>query len=275
MEQTGGILAVSHASTNSIVLFNKLTGTSLGTLTDATHLTNPGSLAFAPVVGGKQDLWVVSGASVLHYINTGTDAAPTYTYNSSIGGFSAALAVAINPVNTTTGEIVVADGGVDQQIKAFNFTGGSLWTYGQAGGYYNYSGSVPSPSVTNSKLYLDSTLGFGGNITNHYTNMTYLAFQPDGNSLWVGDDGDSRSLHQTDSGTSATYSDQISYLGSFYNTAVDPVANSDGTLRVFADFLEYKFNPNVAAAIQEIPTPAVAMAVGRWWIIGTLVCGRT
>jgi len=54
VEKTGGILAVSNGSNNSIALFNKVSGASLGTLTDATHLTNPGGLAFAPVVNSKQ-----------------------------------------------------------------------------------------------------------------------------------------------------------------------------------------------------------------------------
>ena len=121
-----------------------------------------------------------------------------------------ALALAINPANTTTGEVAVAD--VEEpasRSRGYNYTGGSLWTYGQAGGYeYNSSGGVaPSPNVSNNKLYLDTSAGFGGTIiTTGYTDYTFLAFQPDGNSLWVGDGGNSRSLHLTDTGTSVNYS---------------------------------------------------------------------
>jgi len=244
VENSGGILAVSHGSNNSIALFNKTTGASLGTLTDATHLTNPGALAFAPMAAAAttQDLWIISGTSLLHYVNSGTDAAPNYTYSGSITGFAKPLQVAINPVNNTTGEVVVADGGTSQQIKAFNYSGASLWTYGQLGGYL--PGGVPSPAVANNKFYLDNTAGNGG-FFDKYTNLTFLAFQPDGNSLWVGDGGDGRNLHLTDTGTSVAYSDQIAFLPGVYVTVADPVANGDGTMRIFADYLEFKFNPNV------------------------------
>jgi hypothetical protein len=263
VEQTGDILAVSHGSNNSVALYNKVTGASLGMLTDGSRLSNPGGVAFAPLASGAaaQDLWVTSGTSVLHYVNIGTDAAPNYQYSSAITGLAAPRALAINPVNNTTGEVVVADGGSSQQVKAFNYAGGSLWTYGQLGGYDPSTG--PSPAVADNKLYLDNTAGSGGTLS-LYADFTFLAFQPNGTSLWVGDDGDSRSLQLTDTGTSATYSGQISYIESFYATAVDPVVNSNGTLRVFADSLEYQFNPNVALQAGD---PNASGGDGSWTLV--------
>jgi len=199
---------------------------------------------------------------VLQYVNNGTDASPNYGYNTSISSFSNPRAIAINPVNTNPGEVVVAEGGSSQQVKAFNFAGDSLWTYGQAGGYYNSSGHVGSPAVTNDKLFLDTTNGSGGSL---YANLTFLAFQPDGNSFWVGDAGNHRYLHLNDTGISTpTYNNQFSYLQSFYHTDVDPVANADGTLRVFADGWEYKFNPSVALQPGD---PNASGGDGSWTLV--------
>jgi hypothetical protein len=159
VEQGGDILAISQGSNNRIALLNKTTGASLGTLADSTHLTDPGRIVFAPAASGKStyDLWILSGTKLVHYVNSGTDAAPNYTYSGSISGFALPLDVAINPSNNTTGEIVVADGGTSQQLKAYNFAGTSLWTYGQAGGYD--PGGVGSPAVATNKLYLDPNSG--------------------------------------------------------------------------------------------------------------------
>ncbi len=260
VEQGGSILAISQGSSNSVSLFNKTTGASLGTLKDAAHLASPGRIAFAPAASGKKtsDLWIISGASVLRYVNTGTDAAPNYIYGGHIGGFALPLDVAINPTNNTSGEIVVADGGASQQIKAYTFAGASRWTYGQAGGYD--PGGVGSPAVTNNKLYLDPNSGgyaWGGSggqsraggISGVYpdpqTGYTFLAFQPDGRSLWVADRANARFLQLKDAGKSVAYNAQISYLPDFYSVAADPVASANGTLRVFADWLEYDYNPNL------------------------------
>jgi len=212
VQGTGSFLAVAHDGLNVVNLFNKTTGAAAGTIS----ITAPGRVGFAP----NGDLWVTAGTSVERFAaaTLGTTNTPATT----ISGFSSALAVTVDPNNNNN--VLVADGGTSQQIKAYNSTGGSLWTYGTAGGYST------SPAVSNSKFWFANYITTVKSATP--TPQTFLAFQTDG-SFWVGDGGNARALHFD---ANRNYIGQISYIPALYSVEVDP----NNASNVFANWLQYK-----------------------------------
>lgn len=134
--------------------------------------------------------------------------------NVVLSGLAEPQALAVSPNGKT---LLVADGGDNQQLKAFEINSGTpLWTYGAAGGY------ATDPNVRNDKFYFNEAKGPG----------TFIAFQPDG-SFWVEDAGNSRAQHFT---ADRKFIDRIMYLQTSYSSFVD--ANDPS--RVFSDYLEFK-----------------------------------
>ncbi len=64
VQTTGNVLAISHGTLNQINCIDKRTGVTM----PAMSVANPGRIAFAP----NGDLWVITGTSVVRYINVGT-----------------------------------------------------------------------------------------------------------------------------------------------------------------------------------------------------------
>jgi hypothetical protein len=212
VQQSGNLLAVSHQGQNQVRLFNKTTGLAVSTLS----VTSPGQVAFAP----SGDLWVLSGTTVVRYTNLSS----TPTVATTISGFSAPLAVAVNPSNSDI--VLVADGGASQQVKCYNASGMSQWTLGQSGGYAN------GVNVTTGKfLFLCYDNNYAPNIGNGVP-LTYLAFQGDG-SFWVGDPGNCRMLHFS---SGRSYQGQVAYLPDRQNMTADP----NNPARVFSGYLEFQ-----------------------------------
>jgi hypothetical protein len=168
---------------------------------------NPGRMNFSP----DNSLWVVSGASVICYTNVGVTPAVALT----ISNLREPLDVAVNPTNPN--QIIIADGGSSQQVKAFDLTGASLWTYGQAGGY-----QTNGPAVTPDKFWF-SCEGI---------DQTFVCFAGDG-SFWVGDQENHRIVHIS---ASRNYIEQIMYQPFSYCASMD----QNNPSRVFNQFLEFQ-----------------------------------
>lgn len=203
VQQNGNLLAASVGPDNTVYLLDKVAGTVVSKIS----VNNPQRLNFAP----DGSLWVVSGNSVVHFVNVNSSASVAAT----IPNFKEPLDVAICPTNANL--VLVADGGSSQQIKAYNSAGTSLWTYGLAGGYQTNGVAVS----TNKFWFYDGE-----------NDETFLCFAPDG-SFWVGDGGNYRSLHFS---ATCNYIEQIMYQPHAYVACVD----QNNISRVFDQFLEFK-----------------------------------
>ena len=245
VQANGNILAVSHGTVPSwvggnshsqdvIKLFNKTSGALVGTI----NISNPQRLAFAP----DGDLWAISGSSVLLITSVGS----ANTITSQLPSLSAPLAIAVDP---STDDVLVADGGQAQQVKRYSAAGELLSTYGEAGGYTDCN-----PTVTKTRLFLDSTAGpgyAGGSAT------AFLAALPDG-SFWVGDPGNARVLHISANGQ---YIEQIAFLRALYHIAVD----HGNPTRVFADDLEFSID-HTQPLVAGDPDPVLG-GDGSWSLV--------
>ena len=202
VQQNGNLLAASLVSNNMVYLMDKRAGSAI------THFSvpSPGRLSFSP----DGSLWVISSNNVNCYTNVGTNPALVLT----IPNFSEPLDVAVNPSNPNL--ILVADGGVSQQVKAFDSTGASNWTYGLPGGY-QCNGVAVAPN----KFWF----------TDGENDETFLCFAPD-SSFWVGDGGNHRSMHFSND---CSYIEQIMYQPHSYVASVD----QNNPSRVFNQFLEF------------------------------------
>ncbi|MGO8697224.1 MAG: fibronectin type III domain-containing protein [Limisphaerales bacterium] len=202
VQPNGNLLAASVAPDNQVYLMDKTSG---ATITNF-YVDDPGRLNFSP----DGSLWVISSNSVICYTNVNSNAIALLT----LSNFSEPLAVAVNPADPSL--VLVADGGTNQQIMAFDNTGRPLWTYGQAGGYQANGSAV----ATNKFWFTDGE-----------NDETFLTFAPDG-SFWVGDGGNNRSLHFS---SARNYIEQIMYEPHSYITSVD----RNNPSRVSNQFLEF------------------------------------
>ncbi len=203
VQSTGTLLAVSVASENKVYLLDKRVGNVVRTFT----VTAPRGLAMDP----NGDLWVLTGTSAVRYTNLGT----TPSVATTIVGFSNPLAVAVHPSNANI--VMVADGGSNQKVFAYNSTGGALWNLGQTGGY-----QANGPAVQSDKFWFH---------TRNIGDATYLAIQPDG-AFWVGDPGNYRAVKFN---ASRVFQDQIMFPEHSYVSTVD----SGNNTRVFGEFQEF------------------------------------
>lgn len=214
VQQTSNVLAVAHGGLNLVNLYDKTSGAFLGNIS----VPNPGRIAFAP----NGDLWVVTNTSVDRFagVTLGSTSVPA----TAISGFLAPMAVTVNPL---TGDVLVADGDLSQQVKAFSSAGSPLWTLGQAGGYSSANG----PAVTTNKFQFASVAGFNSPLSTG----TFLASQADG-SFWLGDGGNQRALHFS---AAQIYLGQIGFLTANYAVYADP----NNPTRVFSQgYLEYRLD---------------------------------
>ncbi|HEV3273114.1 MAG TPA: Ig-like domain-containing protein [Candidatus Methylacidiphilales bacterium] len=225
VQKSGNDLFVSHGSLNLVRVFDKVQGTLLGSFA----VTNPGRMATT----ADGDVWVISNAStpsnssVLRY----TFANGSATLKETITGLSNPVGLGVSADDTL---LLVADGGTNQQIKAFNnSTGASAWTYGTAGGM-----AVNGPNVTSNTFQFSAQLAS----SNSFANEAFIAFQPD-NTFWIDDGGNGRILHFSINGSILTYIEQIAYNDTSYQSTVD-LTNAT---RVFNEFMEYSVNYSLPA----------------------------
>ena len=250
VQKTGNVLAVAHGRLGVVRLFDKTSGAALGTIAVA----QPGRLSFAP----NGDLWIISAGAVGRYYNASTAAqAPSFQLQNTLSGVANALGVAADPTNNDL--VLVADGGLSQQVKAYNRAGALQWTYGQAGGY-----ATNGPDVTFDKFFFvdQDPLNYGATDRDPASTETaFLAFAADG-SFWLGDRGNCRMLHFA---TDRTYLEQIAYIADKHHTTVDP----NNPTRVFSDWLEYQVD-NTQALQPGDPTTA---AGGSWKLVKNWAAG--
>ena len=222
VQQSGNLLAVSHSGTNQVRLFNKRSGQLLGSLA----ITNPGKVAFSPSTG---DLWVITGTSVKRYTAAQlagvTVAGVALTAATTIVGLSSPQALAVDP-RVGVDLLLVTDSGTSQQIKGFTSTGAvaTAWLtpLGTLGGYNAINGNY----VSNTKFWFGTQAQF---------TQGYIAFQPDG-SFWVGDPGNSRNLHFSNT---RAYLDQIAFIPRNYTISSDTNAP---TRVIGRGWLEYQID---------------------------------
>ncbi len=212
VQKKGRFLYVAHGTKNSIDVLDKLTGE----LVNVILMAEPASMA----VDNNDDLWISfkeNGVSIVKkfsILDQGQLSNPVLT----LKGIDDPLALAVSPNNQI---LVVADGGANQQLRAFNNQSGDFeWVFGKHGGYF------VDPTVSVDKFYFtDKRPAQIGTL------QTFIAFEPNG-TFWVEDAGNCRALHYT---ADRKLVNQIMYLPSFYSCVVD--LNSPS--RVFADYLEF------------------------------------
>jgi len=198
VQKTGSVLAVSHGYLNQIKLFDKRGGNLTGTIS----VTNPQRVAFAP----NGDLWVITGTTLQRF--AAATLGSTNTPATTISGFIQPVALAVHPSNNDI--VLVADSGSSEQVKAYNRTGTSLWTYGQLGG------NNSTPTISNDRFMFKANVSSDAAIG--WAPQSYLAIQSDG-SFWVSDPGNFRSLHIS---SARAYLEQIAFLpGIGRSSAVD------------------------------------------------------
>ncbi|WP_373529935.1 hypothetical protein [Nostoc sp.] len=205
VQKNGIILAVAHSGANEIRLFDKYNGNLLRTI----NVTNPQGIATAP----NGDLWVICKTNGIRVVRRYTNLETNPTAVTTLMSLSLPVAVAVHPQDNNI--VMVADGGSSQQVKAFNSTGSSLWTYGEQGGYANGS------TVKNNKFWFQPLNGIS----------TFLAIQSDG-SFWVNDRGNYRTMHFS---ASRQYLEHIMFLKYSRVATVD----LNNPTRLFNECLEF------------------------------------
>ncbi|UFH53109.1 PA14 domain-containing protein [Spirosoma sp. KNUC1025] len=209
VQKKGDYLFVAHGGLNQLQVLNKTTGSLVQTI----KVTAPMKMC----VDGEDNLWMISGdkSTLSKYpVNqNGTLGDPALT----LSGLTKPLAVDVSPL---TGAILVADGADKQQLRNYLPDGSLQWVYGQEGGY------VKDATVANDKfLFTDNS---------KFATSTFICFQEDG-SFWVGDTGNSRSMHFL---ANRDYIEQIMFLRKSYSCNVD----KNNPTRVFSDFLEFEID---------------------------------
>jgi hypothetical protein len=220
VQQVGNYLFSTHETTNEIEIIDKKTGDFINNIT----VSSPREIALQD----DRTLWVIHDINTVEKYTINTDGTLSST-GLTITSVQHPIHLAISPDG---GTVSIIDGtSLDQQpdskdnhqVKAFATSNGSAdWTLGQAGGY------ATSPVVANDKFFFSNTHYFAAD---YGTSRPYLCYQPDG-SLWVGDQGNYRSLHFS---PTRAYIDQIACVGRSYSV----VADLNNPTRVFTNYLEY------------------------------------
>ncbi len=244
VQHNGRLLATGHgqyeiqsrppvASTNTVNLWDKMTGAAMGSLS----VPNPQQMAFDT----NNNLWVISGDGVNDKLYEVSDVGRSNHLSTPVGDLSNPVSVS---VNTITGSIFIADGGNSQQIKEFDpKTNRIISELGRHGGY-EASGSC-NATVTNDTFWLDP----GPNIARMHVVGLNSPFQSwvsaaDNGDLWVGDFTTSRILHFSRVGSSWKYIDRIMYLPWDYYSSV-PSANPTRVFGGPSGFLEFNVDYSV------------------------------
>jgi hypothetical protein len=213
VQRRGRVLAVAHGSKNVIRLFDKTSGELMREISVAMNSNALNQLAMTP--GG--DLWVVSGNTVLRYVDL--DGIPKLA--TTIDNLDHPLALAANPLQDEG--VWVADGGASQQVKRFDREGLAGVVIGRRGGYDS------DPLVSPQKLCFKGREG---------REQAAIAVASD-RSIWVVDYCNNRMLRFRVDIMQPAYGDaQVAYLPAVYTSTVD----HGNPRRVFANFLEFELD---------------------------------
>jgi hypothetical protein len=176
-------------------------------------------------VPDRNELWAIHDLAerrVVSHVAIGP--APDYALKilRTLTEVESPLALSMTPDG---GQIVVAEGGVSQQVRAFDADSGEpVWQLGEKGGYAVHGPAVSTEKFSFHRRQIDPR-------TSQRVEHALLGFAPDG-SLWVGDTALSRLL-EFDSRRHNV--DEIAFLPRFYSTVVDRGDPS----RVFMEYTEY------------------------------------
>jgi hypothetical protein len=226
VQRSGNILAVAHgAVSNNIKLFDKTSGSFLGTVTG---ITNPHQMAFS-----TEGLWVVAGGQL--YLVTGVGSSNRVTQ--PLTGFSNVVGVA---TNGATNSLFVLDGGTKQQMEEYAVTTHSVMrTYGTLGGYNDCN-----PTINNARLMVDGTATTGllsstaGSGAWTPVPLSWIAVD-DNDEVWIAEGPNlGRVLHIS---ASNTYVNQVLLKRPNYHVGLSETLPT----RVFMDSFEYSVNYKV------------------------------
>ena len=215
----GPLLFVAHGALPAaqIHILDKRSGRVLARV----PLKGVGRLVAVP---GRDEFWAIHDGApgrVVSHLSIGP--APDYTLKieRTLNDIESPLALSITPDGK---QVVVAEGGSSQQVRAFDADSGEpVWQLGEKGGY-----AVHGPAVTPTKFSFHGGLDTQ---TSQRSEHALLGFAPDG-SFWVGDPALGRLL-EFDGGRH--YRNEIAFRPTFYTLAVD----RNDPARVFAEYMEY------------------------------------
>jgi hypothetical protein len=182
VQRSGNVLAVAHGNQNTIKLFDKRTGASLGP--DVTTVPNLGKVT--PMAFTSEGLWVVATGQL--YLITGLPSSPVVSQ--PISGLSYPVSVG---ANTLANNLFVADGGTAQQVIEYApNTHTVMRKIGDAGSYNDCN-----PSVTHTRLLLDDAPITGINGNNLGQNSLYYVWvaADDEDHVWIQDQRGQRVQH--------------------------------------------------------------------------------
>ena len=189
-QKKGNYLFCTRPDTNLLSIYNKN-----GALVRNITIKGISSLC---IDATDNHLWLAHGLIVEQYLLN--DNGILTSTGQKIACSDTVVGMDVNRSNTL---LLIAEGGSQQQIKAYSpRTSAYLWTKGMKGGYAN------GASVSVNKFYWNDLRG-------NY--KTFVKFAPDG-SFWVNDEGNNRMLHFTND---TSYIEQIMYQPISYATGVD------------------------------------------------------
>ena len=208
----GTLLAVAHGHLGVVSTFHKKSGAPLA------NLTVPGGLFVGPIrfAADGASLWSVTSAGVVRF--GGVSGAAALAVELTVP-LSVIAAPANLGVDAASGHVLVSDDATQTVFVLDGVTGAVVRTYGLAGGY----------SASRGPVVRDDLFSF--------ENSSYVAADG-GGGLFVGDQGNSRTLHL---GSNGSKLGDMSFVTASYKSAVAHGAPS----RVFSSFLEYAVDASV------------------------------
>lgn len=216
VQQTHNWMFTTRTGLNNIYIMQKTTG--VDAVSSPTALTG----ARACCVDGSDNLWVCTATGATQYSVNASTGALTAT-GVTITGLTSPLSIAVKGT-----KVIVVDGGNQQQVKFFNnTTGASTGTLGTLGGY------ATDATVTSTKFMFNNPETISGFA--YLTPLSYVAFNPNDSSYWIGDPGNLRNQHFN---SSDAYVDNIAWVPLSYACRV---CQNDST-RVFIFGLEYSID---------------------------------
>jgi hypothetical protein len=191
-------LFVARENLNTIEVLNKKTGATISTLAGYSNIR-------AMTVDLPNNiLWVCHDINVVEKYSINNSNGTIVSTGLKLTGLSEPCDMKIYK-----GNVVVVDGGTNNQVKAYRTDDGALqWTFGDKGGNLN------SPVVTNTR--------FGFSIIDENTGLKKargsIAFAQNG-AMWIADPSNRRIMHYS---SNREFISSIVYQGKTYSCFIDP-----------------------------------------------------
>ncbi len=227
VQKNGDYLVACYGSRDFIRVMNKTTGA----IIKDNAITDPRALTFDS--NGK--LWAAfmeNGSYVIKRFKINQDGSLTaeLTAPTSVC-FERGIALALNPRGT---QLTVAYGGDTNKVIAYNISNWSqAWSYGSGESYKT------DPAVYDDKLLFKQYSGslYESDDEHNFYTSTFIEYEDD-DTIWIGDQGNYRSLKLNIKGSDATLDDTIYSPKQSYTMSADP----NNPTRVFLDKHEYEID---------------------------------